>query len=257
MTNLRFVLLTVALPVLLAACTTATPTPAPPAGVATAAPSPGAGQPPPGTAAGPTVCPADPSVCAFATALDRALVSGDFRTLASRNAPQDFTCPGPQSRGPGDPFPLCTGAAPGERRTGFSVARFASEGEVHSETQYQDYLRRWATSATPAASDAFGTGAIRLYSLGCPAEGPCKDRFSVVFSALRPAGGAAPQREQLVFYAEQPAGGEPRIVWTITGLLFPGQGLEAALRGGTASIAAPRGFPPATAFRPWNPGRGG
>jgi hypothetical protein len=240
------------LPVLAAILTACTGTPLPGTpgpGDTTSAPS------TPAVAATASACPADPTACAFAAELADALARGDYGAVAARAAAREWTCPGPQPRGAGDAFPLCAGAQPGERRSGILVTRLASEGEVHSEAQFAEYLRRWAGGAQPAARDDFGGGAVRPVSLGCP-EGEaaaCAERFAVAFSALQAVGNAAPQREVLLFYVERPAGAPaPRIGQTVTGLVYPASGLDAVLRGGSAAAGSPPGFPPRMVFRPWS-----
>jgi hypothetical protein len=164
---------------------------------ATAAPS------PPGLVG----CNLDAEVCAFAATLNRWLLTPDVDAILARTAPEQFECPGPRPQGLGGPYPLCDGAAPGERRSGYTVVRLQSEASVVSAQGYRDLVRTWIESADPARRDEFGPGTQRLYGIGCPAAsagGPasCRERFATVFSAIQVRPNVPqPHREQLIFFA--------------------------------------------------------
>jgi hypothetical protein len=202
-------------------------------------------------------CPTDPAVCTFAADLNRAVLGGDSVWIWDRARFTEVECPGGTPQGLGGPFPLCDGAQPGERRSGIQVAYLSSEGTVVSREGLANAIRSWIGGADPAASDEFGTGAPRLYSLGCPltqtAPGPrCPEQLSVVFSQ-RPRG--IPWRSQLIFYVRQPAGGGPAQITDVAiGPVLPEDQLPPILRGGNSSaIFSPQGYAPFGTYLPWTP----
>ena len=182
------------------------------------------------------VCPVDAGVCAFASQLDQWLLVEDAAAISAHMQSRDAECPGPEPLGLGAPFPLCDGSSPGERRTGYDVGYLHSHGGAYSEEQLRAFLRRWVTASLGDESDNFGSGAARLVSIGCPTIQPhegasCRDRFSVVFSALQqPPDARMPLRIQLVFHVDQ-TDGTPRIVHLQSGLVLPPD-LATVLQGG-------------------------
>ncbi len=185
-------------------------------------------------------CPLVRDACALAAFLQTRLASGDLESVATANRIESFTCPGTPAQGIGGPFPLCDGAFGGEKRLGVQMNRRYSEGFVVSPEEYQRILRQLLQAADANASDAYGTGALRLYSLSCldQAAAPVScPRFAVIFSSiLRPTAiprvGIVPGREILAFMAETPNGvGNAAIFSTWTGIIQPGEG-DIMLRGG-------------------------
>jgi hypothetical protein len=206
---------------------------------------------------GPGACPIDPAVCTFAAEMDRALQTGDVAAISSRALFREFQCPGGTVQGLGGPFPLCEGASQGERRQGIIIGYLSSEGTVVSEEGLRNALRTWAAGATPTASDEFGTGASRVYSLGCPltqtVPGPaCPEQFSVVFSQRRQG---VPVRSQLILFVRRPASGGPAQITDVAiGPILPEDQLPTVLRGGNSpAIFSPQGYAPFGTYYAWTP----
>lgn len=192
-------------------------------------------------------CPVADDVCAFAAAVNRAVQSSDFGALVSSARAQEYACPSPRPQGLGGPYPLCDGAVSGETRSGYEVAYLSSEGVVVDARGLQEALDRWAGSADPSASDAFGGGGSHLYAVGCATGGEaCGDRFSLVFSQLR---SGVPARIELILYFEQAQVGQAQLVWTAIGpLLEPSQQQVALSGGSTQDFLSLQGWPPLTTF---------
>jgi hypothetical protein len=127
-----------------------------PALVATAAPSPTS-----------VACPANPAACDLARLMQEKLAAGDFAAVASLHRLQAFDCPGGPPLGAGGPFPLCDGAAAGEKRSGLQMARRYSEGYIVSPNDYVRILGQLAQRPTP----------LRLTNTG-------RDRCSCTASAV-------------------------------------------------------------------------
>src|SRR5215208_3526470 len=72
-------------------------------------------------------CPVEPDACEFVRSVVVALDSGDRSALLPLLATEEVVCPAPDSGGLGGPFPLCDGAAEGERRVGVPISRINSE----------------------------------------------------------------------------------------------------------------------------------
>jgi hypothetical protein len=87
---------------------------------------------------------------------------------------------------------LCDNASAGEKGQGHAVGFLSSEGEIVDAEGLRGALVRWVESAKPAASDQYGNGANRLYTIACPAGiAPCRNQFGLVFSQL-PSTGPTP-----------------------------------------------------------------
>jgi hypothetical protein len=141
--------------------------------------------------------------------------------LISVTEVKEYECPGPEPSGLGGPFPLCDGATPGELRSGYLTARRASEGAVLSQEGYREVLRQRITARDPAASDEYGPGEWRLYSLGClepqaDDASSCGERYTVVLSAIVDGGDG--HRELLIFFVEGTE--SPVVTSTWTGILL-------------------------------------
>jgi hypothetical protein len=162
----------------------------------------------------------------------------------------DVLCPGSVPQGAGGPFPLCTGAAQGETRAGMLIAYLSSEGIVADRAGLKSALESWVKATTPQSRDAYGDGANRLYSVGCPAGiVPCRAQYALVFSQIR-----AGPRVQMVLYFQLPQTGPANLVFVAIGPLLDPAQQEAAIRGGAPSgfLTAP-GWPPLTTFYPITP----
>ena len=192
-----------------ATATPVPPTPAPQATATAVPPSPTAG-----VTATPALaaCPVDPGACAFAAQLNGWIANKDIDAIVAHSAPREWECPGPRPRGMGDPFPLCEGSTAGERRSGFPLHAFQSEGSVLSQPAYRDFLRGWVESAAPSRGDEFGPGAARVHTIGCPqtqagAAAACREQLVVVVSAIREGRDIAPgTRFHLIFFVQQTGG---------------------------------------------------
>jgi hypothetical protein len=186
-------------------------------------------------------CPVDPSVCAFASRLNQWLLIEDAAAIPAHMRAREAECPGPEPLGLGAPFPLCDGSSPGERLAGYDVGYLHSHGGAFSAEQLQSFLGAWVTSSLNNEFDDYGSGAAQLVSIGCPGLRPhegasCRDRFTVVFSALQqPPDARMPLRLQLVFHVDQ-TDGVPRIVHLQSGLVLPPD-LATVLQGGRIESA--------------------
>lgn len=201
-------------------------------------------------------CPVEPDACAFAALLNQWLLSGNVDAVVARLVVQEQECPGPEPHGLGGPYPLCDGAAPGERRAGVPIARLQSEGGVLSTENVKQLLRSWIRTADPAVSDEYGSGDLRLFTIGCTgitgAGTSCSTRFTVVFSLIRTTNVAQPTRLLLMFPVDRQADGTLRITAVVTSTLLGDEsGLATALRGGNGTIFAPNPVQPGVYF-PWS-----
>ncbi|HXH23342.1 MAG TPA: hypothetical protein VNN10_15080 [Dehalococcoidia bacterium] len=185
-------------------------------------------------------CPVNPAACTLASALQRALASADIQAVLALHEQRSYECPGGRPQGPGGPFPLCDGRPAGERNTGVQMARRYSEGFIVAPPDYIRVVGQFLQAADTAASDAFGPGAFRLYSVSCldpnapPATCP---RFAVVFSAILrqatiPPLGTGPGREVLAFFAAT-SSGQTRIESTWTGIIMANEAPVILQQGGT------------------------
>ncbi len=144
--------------------------------------------------------------------------------------------------GAGGPFPLCTGAPPGEQRPGYQIARRYSEGSVISRDQFQVRLTQTLQAVDSTTSDASGPGALRLYSIGCvdaTATGSSCNRFVLIFSAIFRQAPIPPLpigagREVWAFFAEAPASptGSATITSTWNGIIMPNETATLLQTGG-------------------------
>jgi len=156
-----------------------TDSPAAPTAIPTSATSSAAA---PTTTAAVSGCPVDSEVCDFGREIERFLAAGQYDAVVDRTRSSDITCPGPKPEGAGGPFPLCAGAAQGERREGYATGALQSEGAVESRDGLIDLMRGWVDrgrSTTPV----HGTGPA-LATVGCPLMGTapdCSNRFAIVF----------------------------------------------------------------------------
>jgi hypothetical protein len=192
-------------------------------------------------------CPVASDTCAFAETIDRAVQIPDFSAVVSNARAREYSCPDPRPPGLGGPYPLCDGATAGESRSGYEIAYLSSEGVVVDARGLQEALDGWARSPDSSASDAFGDGGNRLYTVGCTTGEPaCRDRFALVFSQLR---SGVPTRIELILYFEQAQPGDPQLVWTAIGpLLEPGQEHDALSGGNTQEFLTLQSWPPLTTF---------
>ena len=204
-----------------------------------------AGQPPDSTAGAATnPCPdGDASVCAFAAEMERLLLAGDGNSLADRAHEREYSCP-PQPRAGSDPIAaLCTGRAAGEKVRGYDTGRTYSEGTVLSRADYARFLTPLARNAVADASDDYGPGALRLYSIGAGGGAPgCPDCRMLVFSRLV---SSPPERllREGVLLAIEKRDGKWGIRLALTGLQI-GQDIPLKLRGGVHE---------GTTYKPWHP----
>jgi hypothetical protein len=160
-----------------------------------------------------------------ASRLDAWLKAGDIGAVVQATRTSTVMCPGGRPSGAGGPFPVCDGAAAGETRTGVGVARRYSEGATLSVDGYRALVAGFLAAVNPAATDASGSGALRLAALSCldPAEAPAAcTRTAVIFSAIArqaslPGAGIPGGRELLIFYVDTASAGSStpiRTTWT-------------------------------------------
>jgi hypothetical protein len=196
----------------------------------------------------PTSCPITADACALAEQVEGWLRAGDVGALVAHLASREYECPGAEPQGLGGPFPLCDGATADERRSGHVLGFYQSEGVVISTEEYAGTIERWLSEVDAGSVDQFGSGAVRLVSLGCPTAGfpdSCAGVFRVVvsFRAHLPDF-RAPTRFAVVFTFEQvPGAGAPRITYTLFGFTFPAP----VYRGGTVE---------GMTYVPWGPSVG-
>ncbi len=106
-----------------------------------------------------TTTPAAETPEQFAQRIAALVAAGQLDELLARSEPVTFTCPGPTPQGAGGPFPLCTGAAPGDERQGYITARDASEAETITPDAFRS-----------RAAETLTVG-LSLASIGAPASG--------------------------------------------------------------------------------------
>lgn len=150
-------------------------------------------------------CPVALETCAFAAQVDGWLAARDVDALVRATVPIPFACP---ATGVAAAFPLCQGSQPGERRQGYMLFGFGSEGTLLSAEQYTDWLRSLIDAAQPARRDRIDQGALRVFTIGCPDDVPeakaCRDDFVVVVSGILVLpNDNAPRRTTLVMYARR------------------------------------------------------
>jgi hypothetical protein len=190
-------------------------------------------------------CPVASEVCSFAQTVERAVKASDFSAIIANAGTSEYTCPAIPPQGLGGPYPLCDKALGGEKRQGIRIAYLESEGVIVKTQGMREALERWARAETPSATDEFGTGASRLYSIGCPGDAStCGEKFALVFSQVRPP---VSYRIQMVLYFERRAG-SPRLTFAAFGPLLHADRLNAALTGGRVEFVTPEGWQPVLTF---------
>lgn len=200
-------------------------------------------------------CPVNVAACDAAALLRAHLLSGDLDPVIDAMTPRDFVCTGTETGAiVGELFPLCEGAAPGEVRTAYTVGWLHSHGSEMTRDKLAAYLADWVSAGRADLADEYGSGALRLHSLGCPdtpdGGAPCRDRFSAVFSAIRLIPDARePLRLQLIFHMEATDNGH-RIEHLSAGLVLP-DALPVVLGGGRLELAGPYLQGGAGTFYPW------
>ncbi|HEX5368600.1 MAG TPA: hypothetical protein VFY10_04220 [Dehalococcoidia bacterium] len=165
-------------------------------------------------------CPWGEALCILALGTERALEAGNVDAVIDFGHVVTYVCPGPVPDGPDEPYPLCNGALTGERREGYGVTeRFAGSSVVDRPT-YRFFIQSFLSAIRPEASDAIGTGALRVYAMSCsqkafPIQNVSCGRAAIILSAIVDHGDG-PQRELLIFWA---------IPGTTYALGFSGKGL--------------------------------
>ena len=150
--------------------------------------------------------------------LEVALENGDYGAIIDLMQSREQTCPGGQPQGAGGPFPLCEGAAQGEVRTGYDLARRYSEGSFVDRDGVILYVEGFMNAVTPTATDAHGDGALRLQGVSCAQEsgGNC-ELATVFFTAILEES----RRELLIFWVPLPASPEKPINMIWNGAILP------------------------------------
>jgi hypothetical protein len=197
-------------------------------------------------------CPLSQEARSFAAQLAGEVTAVQSDAVVARLVPQSYTCPGPATTA-GEPFPLCTAAGVGEQRQGYPVGHPDAIPEALSADQFQTFLHDWVTRADAMQQDGYGTGAVRLNTVGCPGDEaatdpPCQAEFDLVFSELcSPTAGAAPARSELILSARVDDSGRWVVGNTVTGVFQPSW-LQAMLMGGNLGFGT-AGLP--ETFFPW------
>ena len=163
-------------------------------------------------------CPIEDVVCNLGESLEVALENGDYGAIIDLMQSREQTCPGGQPQGAGGPFPLCEGAAQGEVRTGYDLARRYSEGSFVDRDGVILYVEGFMNAVTPTATDAHGDGALRLQGVSCAQEsgGNC-ELATVFFTAILEES----RRELLIFWVPLPASPEKPINRIWNGAILP------------------------------------
>jgi hypothetical protein len=146
--------------------------------------------------------------------------------------------------------PVCFEPSQAEVRNGYPYSVLNSHGGIFSLEQFKAVLIGWLSSANPAVTDGYGSGAAKIHTVGC-AGGPdsCEDYFLVIASQLRTIDSGQSIRNQVLLYFEKQEN-SPKLVLTLSGGLREPD-LAAALNGGTASdILLPDNWPTISRFYP-------
>ena len=165
-------------------------------------------------------CPWGQALCILALGIERALDAGNVDAVIDFGHVVTYVCPGPAQTQPDDPFPLCNGALTGERRDGYGITqRFVSSSVVDRST-YRFFIQSFLSAIRPEASDAIGSGELRVYAMSCsqkafPVQNVSCGRAAIILSAIVD-NGEGPKRELLIFWA---------IPGTTYALGFGGKGL--------------------------------
>ncbi len=189
----------------------------------------------------PKLCPIAFDACSFANQVALKVTEGNGEAMMSSARSTFYLCPGPSSRGSGDPFPLCNDASAGETRAGFPfVTTFQGEGSVVSEAQAALMVSEWSGHGDPALRDEYGDGGLRAYSIACAdivlGDGQrCDAAFSLIFSELVSIE-AHPARLFFVIEVNRSLDGELRAYRFGSGMLL-GPDPSYALRGGTGVLS--------------------
>ena len=129
-------------------------------------------------------CPVDEPHCDFAAELHSALQSGDTQAIVALSKPSEYICPGPRERTP-DLGLVCSKAAAGEVRSGYPILRLGAQNGALDKMENHELLLGWADIGSGEEVDRYGSGTLRLATLGCttrPEKG-CGQSRGVVFTA--------------------------------------------------------------------------
>jgi Tol biopolymer transport system component/DNA-binding CsgD family transcriptional regulator len=210
-------------------------------------------------------CPVHPDACEAAQTLESWVSDGDIEAILAHMTTQTFTCT--EDRRPGAPYPLCEGSTSGEQREGIVLAQLSSEPMVMSRGQIQAMLHDWIDFGDGSVTDAYGSRANGLFSVGCPDVDPdggqtCREDFVVVFShaGLLSNGSGQANRGLLTFYVSS-SGSAPTLaaVIAVGSATFQPE-LAVGLKGGFVSAGAEAailfasywtGTPSEGTFFPW------
>lgn len=188
-------------------------------------------------------CPVETFVCQAAATVRGMLEQGDLDALFASGQPASFTCP--ETAGQLDPLaPLCAGAAVGDIRSGYWVARLQSDGGV----VVQEAAARKIVEEFLALGGRGGIrGAIvRTTAVGCNTDDHgvnCADRSAVV---LVPGGVNAGVTELLAVIF---SGSEHRVIGFWSGVT---QSNDELVLGGTYPLSLALGRVGTTRFFPYS-----
>ena len=150
-------------------------------------------------------CPWGEALCILALGIERALDAGNVDAVIDFGHVVTYVCPGPTATKPDQPYPLCNGALEGERRDGYGITqRFVSSSVVDRST-YRFFIESFLSAIRPEASDAIGSGELRVYAMSCsekafPIQNVSCQRAAIILSAIVDHG-EGPKRELLIFWA--------------------------------------------------------
>lgn len=185
-----------------------------------------------GPEAGPVDCPLpDRSVCTFAAAIEKLLLQLDFGAVADLVIPTEVTC---AARTEGAPLEdICTGRPVGTKVSGYPLGRRYSEGGLATREEFIGAIQTHAKLTVADTRDDYGTGALRLYTIGAPLRNDCSNCYSFFYSSVQrlQVGDDRLMREALEVQAVK-AGGKWGVDVILTGIFLPTE-IDALLLGGT------------------------
>jgi hypothetical protein len=170
------------------------------------------------------ICPIGEEACIFAAQIDRWLAATDVAAVVRRIQPEQVECRTLEENQRRNLEQVCAGAAVGDRRAAYRWGERFLTGGIGvgfrlTDQEYQDALRLLLSFADASVSDAYGSGALRLYGFECIDAKPprtCATAYAVTFTYMDSELRGQPVRVFLQFIVEQPPTvRNPRITMTI------------------------------------------
>ncbi len=140
----------------------------------------------PPTGAPSDFCAAHSTQCAFARGLAQDIEANDRKALLALSKPVQVTCPDIATSSLPGPDMFCRGSEPHIVSDGYITG-----GDMDVRLVSASELPSPHPADVPGRSDAYGIGALRLASIGCPDDGvavSCDQRFAVAFTWIAPCG---------------------------------------------------------------------